>query len=88
VSGSVPLQGAETPDSAAGPIQLGLRANGGQFALLRAGNAEVKRVGQKAALAAATTHRFDYVTPYVRDLAALLGLVGAVAYPVKKPQEA
>jgi phosphoglucomutase len=37
-------------------------------ALLRAGNAGVKRVGYIAALNAATTHQEDFVLPYVRDL--------------------
>ena len=41
MSGSVQLQGAEAPDSAAGAIELGLRANVGQFALLVAVNALV-----------------------------------------------
>ncbi len=37
-------------------------------ALLRAGNAEVKRVAHQRALAAPTTHRQDLLTPYVEDL--------------------
>jgi phosphoglucomutase len=37
-------------------------------ALLRAGNAEVKRVAHHRALAAPTTHRQDLLTPYVEDL--------------------
>jgi phosphoglucomutase len=36
--------------------------------LLRAGNQPVKRMPLAAALAAATTHQQDLVTPYVRDL--------------------
>ena len=37
-------------------------------ALLRAGNAEVKRVASNRAFAAPTTHRQDLLTPYVEDL--------------------
>jgi phosphoglucomutase len=37
-------------------------------ALLRAGNAAVKRVRYKEALNAPTTHQEDFVLPYVRDL--------------------
>jgi phosphoglucomutase len=37
-------------------------------ALLRGGNAGVKRVGYKQALSASTTHLEDFVLPYVRDL--------------------
>ena len=36
--------------------------------LLRAGNAEVKRVPFNKAIRAATTHQEDFVLPYVRDL--------------------
>src|SRR6185503_11977706 len=36
--------------------------------LLRSGNAEVKRMPFEAALRAASTHREDFITPYVRDL--------------------
>ncbi len=36
---------------------------------LRAGNAEVKRVGYEEALGAGTTRQHDYVLPYVSDLA-------------------
>jgi phosphoglucomutase len=36
--------------------------------LLRSANAGVKRVGLEAALRAATTHRDDFVQPYVKDL--------------------
>jgi phosphoglucomutase len=42
--------------------------------LLRSGNAGVKRIASKAALEAATTHRFDYITPYVRDLGAMIDM--------------
>jgi phosphoglucomutase len=38
-------------------------------ALLRAGNAGVKRVPLAAAMAAATTHEDDLILPYVKDLA-------------------
>jgi phosphoglucomutase len=37
-------------------------------ALLRAGNAEVKRVAYDRAIGATTTHRQDLLTPYVEDL--------------------
>jgi phosphoglucomutase len=37
-------------------------------ALLRNGNAGVKRVGYKESLNASTTHQEDFVLPYVRDL--------------------
>src|SRR4051794_2045665 len=37
-------------------------------ALLRAGNADVKRVPLDRAVRASTTHQQDYVEPYVRDL--------------------
>ena len=37
--------------------------------LLEGGLAEVKRVTHAQAMSAATTKRYDYVTPYVRDLA-------------------
>jgi phosphoglucomutase len=37
-------------------------------ALLAAGNREVRRVSLRQGLAAATTHRRDYITPYVDDL--------------------
>jgi phosphoglucomutase len=37
-------------------------------ALLRSGNSGVKRVAYKAALQAPSTHREDFVLPYVRDL--------------------
>src|SRR5271169_949716 len=36
--------------------------------LLRASNADVKRVSYSAALKAATTHQQDFVLPYVKDL--------------------
>ncbi len=37
-------------------------------ALLAAGNREVRRVSLRQGLAAPTTHRRDYITPYVEDL--------------------
>jgi len=43
-------------------------------ALLRAGNGEVRRVGSEKAMGASTTQFFDYVTPYVEDLAAAIDL--------------
>ncbi len=36
--------------------------------LLRGGNAGVKRIGYQQAISASTTHKLDFVTPYVRDL--------------------
>jgi phosphoglucomutase len=36
--------------------------------LLRSGNAEVKRMPFESALRAASTHREDFITPYVQDL--------------------
>jgi phosphoglucomutase len=44
-------------------------------ALLKAGNAGVKRVGFKAALMASTTHQEDFVLPYVRDLGSVIDMV-------------
>jgi phosphoglucomutase len=43
-------------------------------ALLKAGNAGVKRVGYETAIRASTTCQYDYVTPYVRDLAAVVDM--------------
>src|ERR1700694_582738 len=43
-------------------------------ALLAAGNAGVKRLPYARALAAATTHRRDYVQPYVDDLSSIVDL--------------
>ena len=43
-------------------------------ALLRAGNAEVKRLPFAIALKAATTHADDFILPYVRDLANVVDL--------------
>ncbi len=43
-------------------------------ALLRAGNAEVKRLPFAAALKAATTHPDDFILPYVRDLVHVVDL--------------
>jgi len=37
-------------------------------ALMAAGNRDVRRAGYRRALGAPTTHRFDYITPYVDDL--------------------
>lgn len=42
--------------------------------LLEGGNSGVKRVGYRAALAAATTHRFDFITPYVNALSEVVDL--------------
>jgi phosphoglucomutase len=46
------------------------RANG----ILRSGSGEVRRIPFERALAAATTHRHDYVGSYVADLGAVLDL--------------
>ncbi len=43
-------------------------------ALLKEGNAGVRRVAYEAALEAATTRQYDYVTPYVADLASVIDL--------------
>jgi len=42
--------------------------------LLRGGNAQVKRIGIEKAMRAATTHAYDYVMPYVRDLASAIDM--------------
>jgi phosphoglucomutase len=42
--------------------------------LLRADNAGVKRIPFEKALTAATTHAYDYVMPYVRDLQSALNM--------------
>ena len=57
-----PPHGGPADTDATGWIEN--RAN----ALMAAGNAEVKRVSYDQALAAATTHQEDFVTPYVDDL--------------------
>jgi phosphoglucomutase len=43
-------------------------------ALLRAGNAEVKRISFPEALRAGTTHEVDFVKPYVDDLASVIDM--------------
>jgi phosphoglucomutase len=43
-------------------------------ALLRGGNAEVKRVPHADAIHASTTHEEDFVAPYVADLAGVIDL--------------
>jgi len=43
-------------------------------ALLKSGNAGVKRVGYEKAAAASTTHREDFVLPYVRDLGSVVDM--------------
>ncbi len=43
-------------------------------ALLRTGNREIKRIPVEAALKAATTHKEDFVTPYVEDLAKVVDM--------------
>jgi phosphoglucomutase len=42
--------------------------------LMRGGNADVKRISLETALAAPTTRVFDFITPYVDDLAAILDM--------------
>ncbi len=42
--------------------------------LLRSKNREVKRISYEAALKASTTHQYDYMTPYVNDLANVIDL--------------
>jgi phosphoglucomutase len=43
-------------------------------ALLRGGNADVKRMAREAALQASTTTETDFVLPYVRDLASVIDM--------------
>jgi phosphoglucomutase len=43
-------------------------------ALLKADNADVKRPAYEVALRAATTRQYDYVMPYVRDLASVIDM--------------
>jgi phosphoglucomutase len=43
-------------------------------ALLRAGNAEVKRISFPEAMRAGTTHEVDFVKPYVDDLASVIDM--------------
>jgi phosphoglucomutase len=42
--------------------------------LLAAGNRDVRRIPYKQALKAATTHEYDYITPYVDDLATVIDM--------------
>ncbi|OHE76162.1 MAG: phosphoglucomutase, alpha-D-glucose phosphate-specific [Verrucomicrobia bacterium GWF2_62_7] len=42
--------------------------------LLRGGNKEVKRIAYSAAMKAATTHRTDFIWPYVKDLDAVIDM--------------
>ena len=51
--------------------------------LLRAGNADVKRVTFKVALRAATTHQEDYVLPYVNDLCNVVDMEAIAAADLK-----
>jgi phosphoglucomutase len=48
-------------------------------ALLRAGNADVKRIGIDAALRASTTRTTDFVRPYVDDLASVIDMEAIAA---------
>ncbi len=43
-------------------------------ALLRGGNAEVKQLTYAEAVRAATTHETDFITPYVKDLGAVIDM--------------
>ena len=52
-------------------------------ALLRAGNAGVKRISGAAALAAATTHVEDFIRPYVDDLANVVDMAAIRAAGLK-----
>src|SRR5262245_24733992 len=52
-------------------------------ALLRAGNAEVKRLPYVYAMRLPTTHLHDYVTPYVRDLGSVIDMEAIRAAGVK-----
>lgn len=63
-----PPNGGPAGSDLTGPIQV--RAN----EILRGGLAEVKRVTLPAALAQATTERFDYVTPYVDGLGSIIDM--------------
>lgn len=63
-----PPHGGPAGSDVTGPIEA--RAN----ELLAEGNRGVKRIPLRRALAAATTERFDYVTPYVRDLGQVVDL--------------
>jgi phosphoglucomutase len=63
-----PTDGGPADSDVTGWIQD--RAN----ALLRGGNAEVRRVAAEAALAAPTTHQEDFVLPYVQDLRHVIDL--------------
>ncbi len=72
-----PPHGGPADTSATGWIEK--RAN----ALLAAGNDGVRRIPHARALAAATTHRRDYVTPYVNDLAQVLDLDAIKAAKVR-----
>ncbi|MEW6364410.1 MAG: phosphoglucomutase (alpha-D-glucose-1,6-bisphosphate-dependent) [Acidobacteriota bacterium] len=42
--------------------------------LLRAGNAEVRRIAYEAALKVPTTHEHDFIAPYVRDLVTVVDM--------------
>lgn len=51
--------------------------------LLRGGGKEIKRLAYDKALAAATTHQHDYVTPYVADLAHVIDMEAIRAAKLK-----
>jgi phosphoglucomutase len=52
-------------------------------ALLKSGNAEVKRIPYESAVKATTTHQHDFVTPYVQDLGNVVDLSAIRAAKVK-----
>ncbi len=47
------------------------------------GNRAVKRIGYSKAMAISTTHAYDYVTPYVTDLASVIDLPAIAAAGIK-----
>jgi phosphoglucomutase len=52
-------------------------------AIMQAGLHDVRRIPLRRALAAATTHHYDYVTPYVNDLAAVVDMEAIAAAKLK-----
>jgi phosphoglucomutase len=50
---------------------------------LRGGNKEVKRIAYDRALAASTTHQYDFVTPYVADLDQVIDMEAIKAAKLK-----
>jgi phosphoglucomutase len=68
-----PPHGGPADGDVAGPIER--RAN----ELLESGNSDVRRVSLAAARDAATTELFDYITPYVEDLGAVIDMEAIAA---------